>query len=797
MAIGDDFTIDYVDKKITHTSGTTVYTANALYSYVQDSFDDLTQMDDQVPMSAQTPTEYTLINGWFMDDDSMQYLSNGAIQTNGWAGVIELVEMVAAAYTPAIASDIGKQVDDDGTEIGPLLAYNNTTRKWWVRTALTVDATSTMTITSGTGAGTSVGIASTNGEALWANVFTLGTIESAPSPQVYIFQDGEAIAEWSNLTNWDRGQIDVLIKVKESSVEIDEGNIVVYARQMGDLFDHFDIDLTAGGRNAVPLATQADLNNTTPDWYLLYMNELNGPFTANEVLEGWGSAATCEVSSITDDGLVGVFGIRGVKGTFVNGETISGLSSQATAKINGTIGDQLVSFGFEPTEFTTLGQQLGNSGNAAKAFLRGVSSLASGGANLVVQSNNNVQADSLFFVDYSDGDTITGQVQGEVITDAAGSRGNAGLSDVQIWFVNGDLEVTSSAGFAVGEAVSGSNGQSGVIVAIPNATGLRLANVQGTWAVGEDIGEIYASSPSTTDTTALITPRHTTTKAFQLQSAQPYDIIVDCNTRTLAETYEWFKYVTHEDSKFQMYANETRLGVTGQRTEDGEEYIRAFTDADDGGEDYVQVKASPLGTFAGGTLFGPQGLWVENMAAADAQAFQLIDSNGSTQNPPNFQSVVVTSVEVDDVVSVFRSVGGDVDKTIYTGNVTLTGAPTFIINSTVQTDTPSAGILRVVYASGAGEERFPYDSFAGNTFTLSATGAPRAFASGVTAYVPYIDTVTPTGSTEVSQTVIFADTRTVLVRVRQKGILPFETAGTFGANGLSVAAIRTTDTIVT
>lgn len=68
MAIQDDFTIDYVNKRIYHSSGTTIYTVNALYSYLQNTFDEPEQMDDPIPMSAQTPTEYTLINGWFMNE---------------------------------------------------------------------------------------------------------------------------------------------------------------------------------------------------------------------------------------------------------------------------------------------------------------------------------------------------------------------------------------------------------------------------------------------------------------------------------------------------------------------------------------------------------------------------------------------------------------------------------------------------------------------------------------------------------------------------------------------------------
>ena len=86
MPVSGDFTIDYTNKRIYHSANTTIYSVNALYSYLQDTFDELTQMDDTIPMSAQTPTEYTLINGWFMNEarvgspssNCFEYLKGGA-----------------------------------------------------------------------------------------------------------------------------------------------------------------------------------------------------------------------------------------------------------------------------------------------------------------------------------------------------------------------------------------------------------------------------------------------------------------------------------------------------------------------------------------------------------------------------------------------------------------------------------------------------------------------------------------------------------------------------------------------
>lgn len=177
MAIADDWTINYSLKTITHSSGATVYTVLELYSWLMDLFDDASQMDDPVPMSAQTPVEFTLINGWSIPAASYPYLRGGAITDS---------------------------TNDD----------------------------------------------------LWANVYTLGSIVAGS--QVYIIQDDAEITPW-----WSTGHIDVLIRVKTGGVEIDSGLLLVMIRDLGNTFDHYQVDCTAGGRNAVPLATSVDLNNAT------------------------------------------------------------------------------------------------------------------------------------------------------------------------------------------------------------------------------------------------------------------------------------------------------------------------------------------------------------------------------------------------------------------------------------------------------------------------------------------------------------------------------------------------------
>jgi len=274
MAIGTDILIDYNNKRIygahayDHAADTS-YTVRALYTYLMDTFDEQAHMDDKVPMSAQTPNAFTMINGWFIDDETVKWFKDGSISTSGWTHPanltgIRLIQLDAIADVSA--ADIGKVVLGGTTgDTGTLLAYSTTRKTLWVRCDAADDvfdnASEAITV-DGTAAGTTTAVATT-GENLYVNLYTLGSLTSGDDT-VYIIQDGEKIPDW-----WATGitGCDVLIKTTEMSVVIDGGDVIVFCRYYptaGDaaLFDHFPITLT-GGRQAVPLSTGIDLNNTS------------------------------------------------------------------------------------------------------------------------------------------------------------------------------------------------------------------------------------------------------------------------------------------------------------------------------------------------------------------------------------------------------------------------------------------------------------------------------------------------------------------------------------------------------
>ena len=65
------------------------------------------------------------------------------------------IVLESSGYVDCISSDVFKQVQDDGVEVGELVGYDNSTRTWYISTRETIAATSVMTITGGTGSGTS------------------------------------------------------------------------------------------------------------------------------------------------------------------------------------------------------------------------------------------------------------------------------------------------------------------------------------------------------------------------------------------------------------------------------------------------------------------------------------------------------------------------------------------------------------------------------------------------------------------------------------------------------------------
>jgi len=728
MAINDDFIIDYANKRVYQSgSSTTVYGVNELYSYLMDTFDELNQLDDTIPISAQTPTEYTMINGWFIDDVSIKFLASGSIRTSGYSGSIQLISLLEAGYTAPVTASVGLYVTDGLDNSGTLLDYSNERKKWWVRRKGTTDIfnndASSLSVVGGTGAGTQSG-SSLTGEDLYANIYTLGTIATDPAPLVYVFQSGSRISSW-----WGRNHIDSLIKVREFGTNIDSANISVFAQHYGDLYDHFNISLTAGGRNAVPLATATDLNNTSGEVYLSSSSTL-ASFTPKLFVRGGTSNAYGEIVSVNDT-LKRLY-VGNKQGIFSSGETISE---------------------------TTNGLVSGDTGPTATLKAASFSTPVVADYNDIVISFMNVTASH---------NGITGTFTSyESLTWTNGSGIYLSSSESPedlLWVgsVSGTLPTT-------GLGITGST---------------SLAH---TGLVGD--ASVSGALP----------------KAFTQQSPAPYNVFISCAGRTLAQSYEFLKYVTRDGQNIsEALAYPTFSSSANRYIEqvDGEEYIAAFRDINNSVNSYAPVKAAPYGSFAGGTFFGARGVWIEGMDNADIKNFQLIDANGNTQNPPNFITLTVSNLTGSDRVAVYKANASSlVDKDQYEVATATSASTLLTISSSIPTDTPTTGSVIVRLGISGSEQLYSYSAWNGSTFTVPS-GLEYTYASTDKVYVPYINESVAASAVNAVVPVIYSSDRSVIVRVRRyngagDSLVPFETTAQITTTGMSVTAIRTADAIVT
>ncbi|MEM7505538.1 MAG: hypothetical protein AAF415_02240 [Pseudomonadota bacterium] len=251
--------------------------------------------------------------------------------------------------------------------------------------------------------------------------------------------------------------------------------------------------------------------------------------------------------------------------------------------------------------------------------------------------------------------------------------------------------------------------------------------------------------------------------------SRTYGGVIDCGGRRLSEVYQALQYLTRQGSVDQID------GVAG-------EIYRKLKPA------YAAVSAAPFGTFAGGTFFAAQGWFLENVPAADATAYQLIDDTGDAQSPPITAVISVGNLIAGDRVIVTRQSGGSDLKQEYTaaaGNDA--GGGVFVINEPIKVDTPAAGQIRI-----SDGQNLEYSGYAGSAFTLvGAIGAD--VADGASLYVPFISRV----ATGIEETASYLDNGGNLfsVDVRNSAVQMQPFRGTFsaGPTGGSINAQRNSD----
>ena len=333
--LGGDVTVYYLDEnrqKRLHWTGaaTGTRTLNELYSALQDLFDEPNQMDDANPMSAETPVEYTIgvidsgdLDPWYCSYELMEHITGGALRTSGWTHVdgtstgIIVVPVTSNNITPAkVGLDISGATTGNGTLLEVIEA--GTVDYLVIRPDTNAAGdnftTDTQTITCDSLTATQDEAYSCTGEQIWANLYSIGTIE--PDTHIYIYQGSAADdADRIRITSivdstqdwWGDGHIDMLLYTNnfksQTFATIDGGYATVLARQSTKTFAAFEVatSLTSGGRNPIPLSTGNDLNQVT-GYKSITFTSASGNWAVGDEIEGQTSGARAIITQIDSPG---------------------------------------------------------------------------------------------------------------------------------------------------------------------------------------------------------------------------------------------------------------------------------------------------------------------------------------------------------------------------------------------------------------------------------------------------------------------------------------------------------------
>jgi len=801
MAIQDDYNIDYVNKCLEYTGGFTnnipdsTYDVNELYTFIQDTFDEPAQLDDDNPMGASTPTSYQVLYPWFLDDESIKSLYGGAIDSSGWTkAASEGITALIYQSSPPIEPDSGST--DKGVSVtggtsgatGTILWVDQTRRIIWVRNTNANQFQNNETIQDTGPTQCNVTTAVSNGfrtgESRWTNMYTIGTI--VDDTDIYIIQNDSKLTSW-----WSDGHIDVLVKVRQEGSLIDAGDVTVYARQYGTLFDHFKSALAAGGRQPVPLAAATDLNNATG--YRIITTGAFGPggsdvFTIGEVITGGTSSAKGIVTAQVEDTSITYYLVGKDLTDFQSGEVITGEESSTTATSSGA-----------PS-------------NAGPATWSNVT--LSFGA--ILRDLNNGAGDRKYSIEIDCNQRVLSEVYQRLkyltrrgSTTALGPAGSYQQDGEQyignILRLNYESEVTA---FTEGDLVSGEGASppTGVIVAAHDdgSTGqLILSQVRGTFVAGTTIAdESNGSASIATGGVVIVTPTKQSpfgTFAGGTFFGAPGVFVTDVASADI-QAYQ----LTDDLGVLQLPPNEVAISVTGLNADDRAAIFRLV------GAGGAIDKTTYSNTVQGR---GASTIVVSEAIASDEPAgsyLRVIDKSETNEPEARLEYSSWTT-------STFTLRSGDTGTT--TGQaatqaeryITLIDAGAFatfptsglkigdVIRNT--TDDSWANVIgkidddtlettKLMGPDGSDFEWQTGDGWTSNILPFDATTSDKT-------YVTIVDEVVDSGvGVEASNSLIYDTDIPILVRVRVKGIKPFSQYSTVTSSGRSVAAIRTSDDVV-
>jgi len=791
-------------KRIEWVSGSC--TVNKLYSALQNLFDELGQMDDGVPMSAQTPTEYTIgiidagdKDPWFIDRTTVEKLTGGALKTASWDRVTTSnvgIVKVTCNNTNIVAGDIGTDINLDGSDQGTLLDVKGTGAGsiLWIRPntfAAGDDFDSGTTLTCNTHTATFTSVTSA-GESLWANIFSIGTIET--NTHLYVrqgtgllqtYKDTSPLSDW-----WSDGHIDILVNVKELGTESDEGVVQVFARQQSKTYDHFETDLSSGGRNPIPLSTGNDLDNQF-GLRQMVLADSAGTFTVGD--------------TITDD--TASSPIKGIV------TSVSGTNPTITLQYY-LFSDPLVDFSAGSGTFTATsgGTATAVAPTDVNAALLTTIVITHGFATFDINENDATEKYSIK-VTRSDAGTFTlNQYQqrfkyltrwGETSTDS--TDGLAGQ-----FYIGSDFAITYSsqtANFAQGLVLTGgTSGAKGTIVADHDggASGLLIlrnsrSGATANFTAGEIITDTGGGS-ATISGGGVRTIAPVKASPFGIYAGGKFfgapGVVIDPTDIAAADVSNY--QLIDDDGN--VVKPPTKVVITIGNTKLGDKLaaFRLTGALGDIQKDYYSATVQAIGAI---TVVVGEAIRVDEPGKTSEGVLRLVDNNADPTLTKEYRLRFNTwSVST---FNLFEFDANPAGAGTTTTNVNFTGVGTYAkIGDLVINHTRSEAVSYVTAIPGANDVTiFPAIALQAPTDDIELNVLPVVTATADDVYVPFIDSYETLDGSE-SVTITYSIDIPIRVRARRSGalstpIIPFEQDSTVGNTGSTVNVIRTPDTIFT
>lgn len=699
MTIQDDIEVDVVDRKITYSTlfvndrPPTIYKVNELYSYLQDTFDEPNFMQHTVPMSAQTPTQYTIINGWFIDDTTIKALYGGSLQTSGWtksgsAGITQLRWTDGSSIPPDI-NDVGTAVTGGtSTATGTILAVDGYRQVVWVRNSSAAQFDDDENVTgSGVDFDTEVIGGFQTGETVWSNLFSVGSLQT--NTEIYVGQEDdyqggrayhtattyarriEKLDEW-----WDAdvdftaspnllggaGHFDILVKTREAGATIDSGRLAIYARQFSTVYSHFETT-AAVGNFVVPFAsTGSDLNSQEGPYTVSFDNRTGNDLETGDVLEN-------------DTGTIPAGRLRAVVTDVTGGDTATG-----------TIDFYLIGEN-EALEITD--RTLKQLANNEHMIVRGDNTTFDIDGSPTAQGPGTDQGITVTFADNQvdvNEDTVDEEYACTI------DCNNVALADVykRVMFLttrgnqdgtsadDQDELLPSAAGVGDGYSEAGEfyRAVGDVIINYDIGTGTQVTE-----------GD-YVETDGYTASGVVVSITAGTTGVLVLTQVKGTFV----NDDLIARPGE------HAVNKVNVNGTPTTI---------------------------VDNTGAPFGTFAGGRWFVAQGVVLINVPGSDANNWETVDLAGIRRAPPTVRTITFAGLETTWRAALFEvDTAGGTDITKNQNGVgpagASAGASSIPLDTNVALDVPTTGWIRVVDTSSTtGEEfRYEYSDATSTTVTL-------------------------------------------------------------------------------